>query len=248
MSLVTALRPGGPGGMRGRGARPRGRVLLLAVVGLAVVVASRRGAGAAADQLRRHRRPGRARRSSTSRPPRRCARGPGARLPVPRAAARLAVRGLLPRVLRSRPAARSRRRSAQSSLGSGFVVDPAGYVVTNNHVIAEADEIQVVFGDETTYDGQAGRPRPEDRSGAAQDRGRQAVPGGDLRPTATTSGSATGSSRSAIRSGSAAPSPPASSRPARATSAPGPTTISCRSTRRSTAATRAARASISTAR
>jgi serine protease Do len=40
----------------------------------------------------------------------------------------------------------------QSSLGSGFVVDASGYVVTNNHVIAEADEIQVVFGDETTYD------------------------------------------------------------------------------------------------
>src|SRR5690606_2235747 len=40
----------------------------------------------------------------------------------------------------------------QSSLGSGFVVDPAGYVVTNNHVIAEADQIQVVFNDETTYD------------------------------------------------------------------------------------------------
>ena len=42
----------------------------------------------------------------------------------------------------------------QSSLGSGFVVDAEGYVVTNNHVIAEADEIQVVFGDETTYDAQ----------------------------------------------------------------------------------------------
>jgi serine protease Do len=40
----------------------------------------------------------------------------------------------------------------QSSLGSGFVVDPEGFVVTNNHVIAEADEIQVVFNDETTYD------------------------------------------------------------------------------------------------
>jgi serine protease Do len=40
----------------------------------------------------------------------------------------------------------------QSSLGSGFVVDPRGFVVTNNHVIAEADEIQVVFNDETTYD------------------------------------------------------------------------------------------------
>jgi serine protease Do len=39
----------------------------------------------------------------------------------------------------------------QSSLGSGFVVDETGYVVTNNHVIAEADEIQVVFGDDTTY-------------------------------------------------------------------------------------------------
>ena len=32
------------------------------------------------------------------------------------------------------------------------MVDPEGYVVTNNHVIAEADEIQVVFNDETTYD------------------------------------------------------------------------------------------------
>ena len=40
----------------------------------------------------------------------------------------------------------------QSSLGSGFVVDPEGFVVTNNHVIAEADEIQVVFNDETTYE------------------------------------------------------------------------------------------------
>jgi serine protease Do len=42
------------------------------------------------------------------------------------------------------------RRTA--SLGSGFVVDPSGYVVTNNHVIAEADEISVVFGDDTTYE------------------------------------------------------------------------------------------------
>ena len=39
-----------------------------------------------------------------------------------------------------------------SSLGSGFVVDAEGYVVTNNHVIAEADEIQVVFSDETSYE------------------------------------------------------------------------------------------------
>jgi len=39
-----------------------------------------------------------------------------------------------------------------SSLGSGFVVDPEGYVVTNNHVIAEADEIQVMFSDEKSYE------------------------------------------------------------------------------------------------
>ena len=39
-----------------------------------------------------------------------------------------------------------------SSLGSGFVVDSEGYVVTNNHVIAEADEIQVVFSDEKSYE------------------------------------------------------------------------------------------------
>ncbi len=36
-----------------------------------------------------------------------------------------------------------------NSLGSGFVIDPAGLVVTNNHVISEADEINVVFNDGT---------------------------------------------------------------------------------------------------
>jgi serine protease Do len=34
-----------------------------------------------------------------------------------------------------------------NSLGSGFVIDPSGFVVTNNHVIAEADEIHVIFND-----------------------------------------------------------------------------------------------------
>jgi serine protease Do len=34
-----------------------------------------------------------------------------------------------------------------NSLGSGFVIDPEGLVVTNNHVIADADEISVVFND-----------------------------------------------------------------------------------------------------
>ncbi|MBX5170032.1 Do family serine endopeptidase [Rhizobium sp. NZLR1b] len=32
-----------------------------------------------------------------------------------------------------------------SSLGSGFVIDPAGYIVTNNHVIEGADDIEINF-------------------------------------------------------------------------------------------------------
>ncbi len=36
-----------------------------------------------------------------------------------------------------------------NSLGSGFVIDPSGLVVTNNHVIADADEINVILNDGT---------------------------------------------------------------------------------------------------
>ena len=36
-----------------------------------------------------------------------------------------------------------------NSLGSGFVIDAAGIVITNNHVIAEADEITVILTDGT---------------------------------------------------------------------------------------------------
>lgn len=38
------------------------------------------------------------------------------------------------------------------SLGSGFVVDPDGIVITNNHVIEGADEIKVNFSDGTVLD------------------------------------------------------------------------------------------------
>ncbi|MDU6139519.1 trypsin-like peptidase domain-containing protein, partial [Bradyrhizobium sp.] len=36
-----------------------------------------------------------------------------------------------------------------NSLGSGFIVDDSGVVVTNNHVIADADEINVIMNDGT---------------------------------------------------------------------------------------------------
>ncbi len=40
-----------------------------------------------------------------------------------------------------------KRQRKVSSLGSGFVIDPSGIVITNNHVIADADEIVVNFSD-----------------------------------------------------------------------------------------------------
>jgi serine protease Do len=47
------------------------------------------------------------------------------------------------------PDTRPRRMTA---LGSGFVIDPAGMIVTNNHVIADATRIQVVFQDDRTFE------------------------------------------------------------------------------------------------
>ena len=43
----------------------------------------------------------------------------------------------------------SQRPRRSYSLGSGFIIDSAGYIVTNNHVIADADEITVRLQDET---------------------------------------------------------------------------------------------------
>ncbi len=41
-----------------------------------------------------------------------------------------------------------------ASLGSGFIIDPAGLVVTNNHVIANAEQITVTLSDDTTLQAQ----------------------------------------------------------------------------------------------
>ena len=49
---------------------------------------------------------------------------------------------------RNQPQNRPRRAT---SLGSGFIIDAVGYVVTNNHVISEADEITVIMQDDTEY-------------------------------------------------------------------------------------------------
>ena len=41
-----------------------------------------------------------------------------------------------------------------ASLGSGFIIDPSGLIVTNNHVIATADQITVTLSDDTTFQAQ----------------------------------------------------------------------------------------------
>ncbi|MBI3708018.1 MAG: DegQ family serine endoprotease [Proteobacteria bacterium] len=47
-----------------------------------------------------------------------------------------------------RPDAPSRKAT---SLGSGFIIDAGGYIVTNNHVIADADEISVRLHDDSVF-------------------------------------------------------------------------------------------------
>ena len=42
-----------------------------------------------------------------------------------------------------------KNKDAPQALGSGFVIEPNGYIVTNQHVISQANEIKVKFKDDT---------------------------------------------------------------------------------------------------
>jgi serine protease Do len=44
------------------------------------------------------------------------------------------------------------RRETQQGLGSGFIIDAKGIILTNNHVVAGANEVQVVTGDGRVLD------------------------------------------------------------------------------------------------
>ena len=55
------------------------------------------------------------------------------------------------------------REFKQPSLGSGFIIDKDGIVVTNNHVIEDADQIKVKLDDETEFDAEViGRDKNTD--------------------------------------------------------------------------------------
>ena len=47
---------------------------------------------------------------------------------------------------KDQPDQRPRERKS-NSLGSGFVIDPSGIIITNNHVITDANEVTVIFTD-----------------------------------------------------------------------------------------------------
>jgi len=44
------------------------------------------------------------------------------------------------------------RESRQTSLGSGFIIDKDGFILTNNHVVERTDEIKVMLANGTEYD------------------------------------------------------------------------------------------------
>ena len=76
----------------------------------------------------------------------------------------------------------SARRAGSNSLGSGFMIDPAGIVVTNNHVIADADEITV----DVQRRHEAARPRSSAATtktdlAVLQGQADQAAQGGEVR-------------------------------------------------------------------
>ncbi len=48
--------------------------------------------------------------------------------------------------------ARPQREHKQKSLGSGFIVDEDGFIVTNNHVVENTDEIKVILKDGKEYE------------------------------------------------------------------------------------------------
>ena len=52
----------------------------------------------------------------------------------------------------------------QQSLGTGFIIDKDGFILTNNHVVEQTDEIKVKLADDREFDAQNRRPRRQGRT------------------------------------------------------------------------------------
>ena len=76
--------------------------------------------------------------------------------------------------------AERRRAGSIRSAPASSSIRP-GIVVTNNHVIADADEITVILNDGTKLQGRTGRQGHQERSRAAAGASRQAAQGGEVR-------------------------------------------------------------------
>ncbi len=62
------------------------------------------------------------------------------------------------------------REQREQGLGSGVVVSPDGYILTNNHVVDGATDIRVSLGRQARIQGQSHRNRRESRYRGAEDR------------------------------------------------------------------------------
>ena len=64
-----------------------------------------------------------------------------------------------------RPFNMPQQHAQRVALGSGFIIDPTGYVVTNNHVVANADKVTVIFQDNSKHPAKViGRDSKTDRA------------------------------------------------------------------------------------
>ena len=88
----------------------------------------------------------------------------------------------------------------RSGLGSGIVLDRAGHIVTNNHVVTGAKAFTVTTRDGKRYRAEAGRLISARRPGGGQGLGCRSQ-AGVLPPIRPSFGSAISRSRSATRSG-----------------------------------------------